>query len=119
MSINKANWSAERILAFKKYLGGDKDITFRGKNANGQYYKKQLRVSKLIDYYSPRTFSVKKGSLFVNDDKFGSRRILTDKQVEKIARQLYRDKATGVAKVPSIYQLMKTKFVGVSDYIKY
>jgi hypothetical protein len=114
MSINRAQWSPERILAFKKFLSGDKGANFRGKKPNGEFYKKALSVSKLIDYYKPKTFSVKKGHVYVNDEQFGSRRILTDKQVANTAISLYRNKGVGVAKTPSIYNLMKTKFVNVS-----
>ena len=114
MSINRAQWSPERILAFKKYLQGDTDAKFRGKNSNGQYYKSPTKVAKLIEYYKPRSFSVRKGHVYVTDEKYGSRRILTDKQVATIAVSLYRSKEAGVAKTPSIYNLMKTKYVNVS-----
>ena len=32
--INRANWTKERITAFKRFLNGDTDASFRGKKPN-------------------------------------------------------------------------------------
>ena len=63
--INRANWTKERLAAFRKYLGGDTDATFRGRKKNGDFYKKALKVGTLIDYYKPLTFSFRKGGVWV------------------------------------------------------
>jgi len=112
--INRANWTKERIAAFRKYLGGDTDATFRGRKANGDFYKKALSVSKLIDYYKPLTFSFRKGAVYVEGGGHGPRMILTDDQVATKARGLYQQKENGLGKAPSIYNFMKTKYVNVS-----
>ena len=110
--INRANWTKERIAAFKRFLNGDSDARFRGKKPNGDYYKKELSVSKLIDYYKPSTFSVSKGKLMVTNG--GSREILTDDQVRTKAIGYYRHKENGLGKAPSIYNYMKIKYANVS-----
>ena len=112
--INRADWTKERISAFKRFLNGDKDITYHGKKKNGEPYKKALRIAALIDYYKPLTFSTRKGALFVNGGSFGSLEVLTDEQVKSKARALYAHKETGLGKAPSIYNYMKTKFANVS-----
>ena len=108
--INRANWTKERISAFKRFLNGDSGARFRGKKPNGDYYKKELSVSKLIDYYKPTRFSVSKGKLMVD----GTREILTDDQVRTKAIGYYRHKENGLGRAPSIYNYMKTKFANVS-----
>ena len=47
--INRADWTKERIAAFKRFLAGDREATYRGKKKNGEFYKKALKVSKLIE----------------------------------------------------------------------
>ncbi len=91
-------------------MNGDSGARFRGKKPNGDYYKKELSVSKLIDYYKPTTFSVSKGKLMVD----GTREILTDDQVRTKAIGYYRHKENGLGRAPSIYNYMKTKFANVS-----
>ena len=112
--INRANWTKERITAFKRFLNGDTDVTFRGKKPNGEYYKKQLRVSKLVDYYKPLSFSVSGGKLYVLGDGIGKLEVLTDDQVASKAKAYYRHKETGLGKAPSIYNFMKTRYANVS-----
>ena len=114
IQINRADWTKERIAAFRRYLGGDTDVTFRGKKKNGEFYKKALKVSTLIDYYKPLKFSFRKGAVYVTGGQFGPRKILTDDQVKQKAMALYKHKETGLGKAPSIYNFMKTKFVNVS-----
>ena len=79
--INRANWTSERITAFRKYRRGDTTATFRGRKPNGDFYKKALSVSKLINYYKPLEFSFRKGAVHVTGGGFGPRKILTDDQV--------------------------------------
>ena len=112
--INRANWTKERITAFKRYLNGDTDITFRGKKPNGDYYKKQLKVSKLIEYYKPLSFAVSNGKLYVSGPDIGKLEVLTDEQVAAKAKAYYKHKETGLGKAPSIYNFMKTKYANVS-----
>ena len=112
--INRANWTKERIAAFKRYLNGDTDVTFRGKKPNGEFYKKQLKVSTLIDYYKPMSFAVSKGKLYVTGEGTGKLEVLTDDQVASKAKAYYKHKETGLGKAPSIYNFMKTKYANVS-----
>lgn len=112
--INRANWTKERITAFKRFLNGDTDITFRGKKPNGEYYKKQLKVSKLIEYYKPLSFAVSNGKLYVSGPDIGKLEVLTDEQVAAKAKAYYKHKETGLGKAPSIYNFMKTKYANVS-----
>ena len=112
--INRADWTKERITAFRRYLGGDEKATFRGRKKNGEPYKKALSVATLIDYYKPLQFSFRKGAIYVSGPQFGSRQILTDDQVKQKAIALYKHKETGLGKAPSIYNYMKTKYVNVS-----
>lgn len=110
--INRGKWTKERIAAFKRYLGGDKSVTFRTKKSDGTYYKKPITVASLMKYYSDLSFSVKAGNLYVNQgDK--SLQVLTDEQVTRKAQGYYKDK-NGLGKAPSIYNFMKTKFANVS-----
>lgn len=114
LQINRADWTKERIAAFRRYLGGDHAVTFRGKKKNGELYKKALSVAKLIEYYKPLEFSFRKGAVHVTGGGFGPRQILTDQQVAQKAAALYKHKETGLGKAPSIYNFMKTKYVNVS-----
>lgn len=110
--INRGKWSKERISAFKRYLGGDKSVTFRTKKSDGSYYKKPITVASLMKYYNDLSFSVKAGKLYVNKGD-ESLEVLTDDQVTRKAQGYYRDK-NGLGKAPSIYNFMKTKFANVS-----
>jgi hypothetical protein len=112
--INRANWTKERIAAFRRYLAGDTNTKFRGRKPNGEYYKKELSVETLVNYYKPLQFSVKKGEVYVLDNEFGARKILTDAQVRSQAIALYKHKETGLGKAPSIYHYMRTRYVNVS-----
>lgn len=112
--INRANWTKERIAAFRRYLGGDTDATFRGRKKNGDFYKKALKVSTLVDYYKPLTFSFRKGTVWVEGGGHGPRQILTDDQVAHKAKILYQRKDNGLGKAPSIYNYLNRKYVNVS-----
>ncbi len=113
--INRADWTKERIAAFKRYLAGDKEVTYRGKKKNGEPYKKSLKVAKLIEYYGGYNFSIGKGNrLMVSGEGHGPREILTDDQVVQRVQALYKHKETGLGKAPSIYQFMNQKYVNVS-----
>lgn len=113
--INRADWTKGRIAAFKRFLSGDKEAKYHGQKKNGEPYKNPLKVSKLIDYYQGYTFSIGKGAkLMVSGEGHGPREVLTDEQVAKRARALYKHKETGLGKAPSIYQFMNKKFVNVS-----
>ena len=101
--INRANWTKDRIAAFRRYLAGDTDTKFRGRKPNGDYYKKELSVDTLVNYYKPLQFSVKKGDVYVLDNEFGARKILTDKQVQSKAIALYKHKETTRSPIPSSY----------------
>ena len=112
--INRADWTKERIAAFKRFLAGDKSATYRGKKKNGEMYKNSLKVSKLIEYYGGYSFSIGKGSkLMVSGEGHGPREILTDDQVKSKAQALYKHKETGLGKAPSIYQFMNTKKMSI------
>ena len=112
--INRADWTKERIVAFRRYLAGDENVSYHGRKKNGEPYKKALSVKKLVEYYKPLQFSVKKGDLYVSGGEYGPRKVLTDDQVKAKAISLYKHKETGLGKAPSIYNYMKTKYVNVS-----
>ena len=113
--INRADWTKERIAAFKRYLAGDKQASYHGRKKNGEMYKKSLSIRKLMDYYADYTFSIGRGGkLMVNGEGFGPREVLTDEQVAQKAIAFYRAKETGLGKAPSIYQFMNRKYVNVS-----
>ena len=113
--INRADWTKERIAAFRRFLAGDQEATYHGRKKNGEKYKKALRVSKLIDYYKGYSFSIGKGAkLMVSGEGHGPREVLTDDQVVSKARALYKHKETGLCKAPSIYQFLNNKYVNVS-----
>ena len=113
--INRADWTKERIAAFKRFLAGDKEVAYRGKKKNGEPYKKALKVAKLIEYYQGYDFSIGKGNkLMVSGEGHGPREILTDDQVVARVQALYKHKETGLGKAPSIYQFMTKKYVNVS-----
>lgn len=114
LQINRINWTKDRIRAYRRYLKGDKEATFRGVRSDGTPYKKSIRVGTQIDRYSHvLKFSVKNEQVWVADETYGNRRILTDEQVHKMAQRLYKNKAIGVGKAPSIYNFMKRKYVNV------
>ena len=112
--INRADWTKERITAFRRYLAGDENAKFHGRKKNGEPYKKALSVAKLIAFYKPLEFSFRKGGVYVSGGGFGPRQVLTDEQVKQKAIALYKHKETGMGKAPSIYNYMKTKYVNVS-----
>ena len=113
--INRADWTKERIAAFKRYLAGDEDAEYRGRKKNGEMYKKALKVRTLINYYNGYKFSIGKGAkLLVSGEGHGPREVLTDDQVVKRAQALYKHKETGLGKAPSIYQYMNKQYVNVS-----
>lgn len=113
--INRADWTKERIAAFRKFLAGDQDAEYHGRKKNGEMYKKALKVRTLIAYYKGYTFSIGKGGkLMVSGEGHGPREVLTDEQVAKRAQGLYKHKETGLGKAPSIYQHMNKKYVNVS-----
>ena len=113
--INRADWTKDRIQAFKRFLAGETAAQYHGRKKNGEMYKKALKVKTLIDYYSGYTFSIgKKGKLMVAGEGHGPREILTDEQVMNKAKALYKHKETGLGKAPSIYQYMNRYYVNVS-----
>ena len=113
--INRADWTKERIAAFRNFLAGNREATYRGKKKNGELYKKALSVAKLIDYYKGYDFSIgKQGKLMVSGEGHGPRQVLTDDQVAQKAIAYYKHKETGLGKAPSIYQFMNKKYVNVS-----
>lgn len=115
MAINRADWTKERIAAFKRYLAGDKEAKYHGRKKNGEMYKKALKISALIEYYKSYDFSIGKGGkLMVSGGGHGAREILTDEQVATKAKAYYKHKETGLGKAPSIYQFMNTKYANVS-----
>ena len=129
MSINRADWSKDRIRAFISYLKGDKDAKFTGKLRGGGKGK-PTSVEKLISFYEPKfKFSTNKNALWVQDETFGKRRVLNDDQVSNFAERLFNNKyvfknkkddwtdnefKVGLGRAPSIYNYMKTKYVNVS-----
>lgn len=113
--INRANWTKERILAFRKFVSGDEDAKFRGVKKNGIPYKNAVRVKALVARHSTYSFSLdRKKQLVATGGGFGPRKILTDDQVQRTAIYLFRHKGAGVGKTPSIYNYMKTKYINVS-----
>ena len=114
IQINRADWTAERIAAFKRFLGGDTSAQYRGRKKNGEPYKKALRVAKLVEYYKGYDFSFRNGKLFAAGHGYGPREVLTDDQVKSKAIGYYKHKETGLGKAPSIYQHMNRKYVNVS-----
>ena len=109
--VNNIPWSRERIMAYKKYLQGNKSIEFRGRKKDGEYYKKGQLVSKLIARNPSYTYSVRQGKLIV-DDGDRKREVLSEEAVEKLVRRLYKNKAIALGKAPSIYNWMKLRYVG-------
>jgi len=111
MSVNRTPWSRERIISYKKYLQGDKERTFRGVTKAGKPYAKAVPVRNLIEKTSVK-YSVKGGKLYADDQKNGNREVLSPEAVERMVKNLYRNKAIAVGKAPSIYQYMKVKYCG-------
>ncbi|MCH2064863.1 MAG: hypothetical protein MK194_14205 [Roseibacillus sp.] len=62
--INRADWTKERIAAFRRYLGGDQGAQYHGRKRNGEPYKKALKVSTLMEYYKGWTFSFRNGKVY-------------------------------------------------------
>jgi len=66
-SLNRIIWDRDRIIAYKKYLAGNKSIEYRGRKRNGEPYKKALMVDKLINrqpsvnLFSPEREAVRQG----------------------------------------------------------
>ncbi len=112
--INRANWTKERVNAFRKYLGGDEDASFRGRKRNGDFYKSAVRVAKLIGSHRGYKFSIRGSDLIATDDAHGARKILTDAQVVSRAQALFKQKDNGMGKAPSIYHYLNKKFINVS-----
>ncbi len=110
-SLNRIIWDRDRIIAYKKYLAGNKSIEYRGRKRNGEPYKKALMVDKLINRQPSVTYSVKQGKLFAKDASH-QREILSPEAVEKLVVRLYKNKAIAVGKAPSIYNWMKIRYVG-------
>ena len=48
MAINRADWTKERIAAFKRYLAGDKEAKYHGRKKNGEMYKKGTLLGTLV-----------------------------------------------------------------------
>ena len=113
--INRADWTKERIAAFRRYLAGETAAQYHGRKRNGEMYKKALKVKTLIDYYNGYTFSIGKGGkLMVTGEGHGPREVLTDAQVMQKAVGYYKHKETGLGKAPSIYAYMNKYYVNVS-----
>ncbi len=112
--INRADWTKERIRAFRRYLGGDQGAEYHGRKKNGEPYKKALKVSTLMEYYKGWTFSFRNGKVYAQGNNMPPRAILTDDQVRAKAVALYRSKEVGLGKAPSIYQFMNRKYINVS-----
>ena len=115
MSVNKTIWSRDRIIAYKKYVNGNKDAEFIGTKKSGEKYKKAMRVESMMQRHKGWIFSVKGSKLLVDDkgkDQFGPREILSPEAVDRLTKSLYKNKAIAVGKAPSIYNYMKTKYVG-------
>ena len=109
--INNAVWTRERIIAYKKYLSGQKGIEFRGKRANGELYKRSVPVSKLIARNPSYKYSVQGGKLMVDDGE-RKREVLSAEAVESLVKRLYKNKAIALGKTPSIYNWIKVRYVG-------
>ena len=113
--INRADWTKERIAAFRRYLAGDKDASYRGRKKNGEMYKNALKVKKLMDHYEGYNFSIgKQGKLMIEGENFAPREVLTDDQVAKKAVGYYKAEHLGLGKAPSIYHYMNRKYINVS-----
>ena len=109
--INNAVWTRERIIAYKKYLNGQKGIEFRGTKSNGEPYKKSVLVSKMISRNPSYKYSVAGGKLMVDDGE-RKREVLSQDAVESLVKRLYKNKAIALGKTPSIYNWMKIRYVG-------
>ena len=113
MSANKTVWNREKIIAIKKFVQGDRDAEFYGVRKNGEKYKSPMRVQTLVSKHPKWTFSVSGTKLLLDDgSEYGKRQILSPEAVERLVKSLYKNKAIAVGKAPSIYNYMKTKFIG-------
>ena len=113
MGVNSVNWSRETIAGLKRYFGGDKDAEFYGTRRNGKKYAKPIRADAFLKNHPKWTLSASGSKLFVDDgSQYGKREILSPEAVERLVVSLYKNKAIAVGKAPSIYNYMKTKYVG-------
>jgi hypothetical protein len=113
MGINSVTWGREKIMAIKKFVQGSREAEFYGRRKNGEKYKTPMRVETLLRKHPSWKFSVKGGHLFVDDGgDHGARQVLSPEATERLVKGLYKNKAIAVGKAPSIYNYMKTKYVG-------
>ena len=98
MTIAQARWTRERIIAYKKYLQGDKSVEFRGAKHGGEPYKSAVPVGKLIER-SKHKFKVSGSKLLVEvGDKWLE--IISEDALEKLVQRLYKNKAIALGKAP-------------------
>ena len=111
MGVNAVVWNRDKIIAIRKYVNGNKDAEFFGIRRNGAKYKNPMKVEAMIRKHPSWKYSVKAAKVLV-DDGNGPREILSPEAVERLVTSLYKNKAIAVGKAPSIYNYMKTKYVG-------
>jgi|GEM_PF-3925934 len=113
MSANRTMWNREKVIAVKKYVQGDRDAEYFGVKNNGEKYKTPQKVQTLINKHPKWTFSVSGTKLMLDDGgEYGKRQVLSQSGVERLVKSLYKNKAIAVGKAPSIYNYMKTKYIG-------
>ena len=113
MSANRTVWDRDKIIAVKKFVQGNKSAEFYGVKRNGEKYKTARPVSWLMNKHPKWTFSVSGTKLLLDDgSEHGKRQVLSPEAVERLVKSLYKNKAIAVGKAPSIYNYMKTKYIG-------
>ena len=113
MGVNSVVWSRDLIIAIKKYEQGNQAAEFVGTRKNGQKYKTGMPVAAFKRKHPSWVFAVKGSKLMVNDkSEYGAREVLSPEATERLVKSLYKNKAIAVGKAPSIFNYMKTKYVG-------
>ena len=113
MSANRTVWDRDKIIAVKKFVQGDKSAEFYGVKRSGEKYKTARPVSWLMNKHPKWQFSVSGTKLLLDDgSEYGKRQVLSPEAVARLVKSLYKNKAIAVGKAPSIYNYMKTKYIG-------
>jgi hypothetical protein len=100
-SINRGDWSDERVKRIVAYL----------RNPNADNY----RIKRQLDYYrSEYKFTQTNGRLFATNNAGDKKEILPDSRVEKIVRDSYEKSDDHVGKIPKTTIALQKKYINVS-----
>ena len=100
-TINRGDWSDDRVKKIVAYLRNPKDDNYR--------------IKRQIDYYRGEyKFTQSNGRLFATDNAGVKKEILSDSRVQKIVRDAYEKSDDHVGKIPKTTIALQKKYINVS-----